>query len=101
MKKFNKNTLIVSLTIGEKLKDTSITSKKMEEIYKQIGKNVKRIRKAKKISQLKLALAIGHKAVGTISTAELGINGKHFNIEHLIKIADVLDVDIKDFFTEI
>lgn len=34
--------------------------------------------------------------VGIISMAELSINGKH-----LIKISDVLDVDIKDFFTGI
>lgn len=26
------------------------------------------------------------------------INGKHFNIEHLMKIADVLEVDVCKFF---
>lgn len=70
----------------------------MSAIYKQIGQNVKAIRKSKNISQLALALAIGHKAVGTVSMAELGINNKHFNIEHLVKIADVLEVDICEFF---
>ena len=70
----------------------------MLDIYKQICQNVKRIRKDKKISQLTLALAIGHKAVGTVSMAELCINGKHFNIEHLYKIADVLEVDVSEFF---
>lgn len=30
--------------------------------------------------------------------AELGLNNKHFNIEHLVKIANVLGVDICDFF---
>ena len=83
------------------MKDTSITDNDMQNIYKKIGFNVKRIRKSKKISQLKLALAIGHKAVGTISMAELCINRKHFNIEHLVKIADVLEVDLIDFFQEI
>lgn len=73
----------------------------MMEIYKKIGLNVKRIRKDKKISQLNLAMAIGHKAVGTISMCELCINNKHFNIEHLCKIANVLDVDINDFFKDI
>jgi hypothetical protein len=43
-------------------------------------------------------LAIGHKAVGTVSMAELGINNKHFNIEHLVKIADVLEIDVCEFF---
>ncbi|MGJ0330931.1 helix-turn-helix domain-containing protein [Aliarcobacter cryaerophilus] len=80
------------------MKDCSITNEKMEEIYKKIGQNVKRIRTSKNISQLALSLAIGHKAVGTISMAELCINKKHFNIEHLVKIADVLEVDICEFF---
>ena len=80
------------------MRDCSITNEKMEETYKKIGQNVKRIRTSKNISQLALSLAIGHKAVGTISTAELCINKKHFNIEHLVKIADVLEVDICEFF---
>ncbi len=80
------------------MRDCSITNEKMEETYKKIGQNVKRIRTSKNISQLSLSLAIGHKAVGTISMAELFINKKHFNIEHLIKIADVLEVDICEFF---
>ena len=80
------------------MKNCSITDDKMIEIYKNIGQNVKRIRSEKKISQLALSLAIGHKAVGTVSMAEICHNNKHFNIEHLTKIADVLDVDICDFF---
>jgi transcriptional regulator with XRE-family HTH domain len=75
-----------------------INDEKMEAIYKIIGSNVKEIRKSKKVSQLALALAIGHKAVGTVSMAELCINNKHFNIEHLVKIADVLEVDVCNFF---
>ncbi|OCL96698.1 hypothetical protein AAX27_00330 [Aliarcobacter thereius] len=70
----------------------------MEDIYKKIDQNVKKIRTSKNISQLALSLAIGHKAVGTISMAEFCINKKHFNIEHLVKIADVLEVDICEFF---
>ncbi len=70
----------------------------MDEIYKNIGQNVARIRKEKGLSQLALALAIGHKAVGTISMSEICINNKHFNIEHLVKIADVLEVDVCEFF---
>ena len=80
------------------MRDCSITNEKMEETYKKIGQNVKRIRTSKNISQLALSLAIGHKAVGTISMAELCINKKHFNIEHLVKMADVLEVDICEFF---
>jgi len=43
-------------------------------------------------------LAIGHKAVGTVSMAEICLNNKHFNIEHLVKIADLLEVEVCDFF---
>lgn len=82
------------------MKELSITDEEMKNIYKIIGNNVKKIRKTKNISQLKLALAIGHRAVGTISMAELCINNKHFNIEHLIKIADVLNVNVIDFFED-
>ena len=80
------------------MKSTKIDKKKMTEIYKTIGANVKRIRMEKNVSQLSLAMAIGHKAVGVVSMAELCINGKHFNIEHLVKIADVLEVDVCRFF---
>jgi len=79
----------------------AIDDEKMKEIYKKIGLNVKKIRNTKNISQLALSLAIGHKAVGTISMAELYTNNKHFNIEHLVKIANVLDVDICEFFKDI
>lgn len=80
------------------MKECSITDEKMLEIYKKIGANVKRVRTEKGMSQLDLALAIGHKAVGTVSVGELCTNNKHFNIEHLVKIADVLEVDVCEFF---
>ncbi len=80
------------------MKESIITDEEIEIIYKRIGQNVKKIRKEKKISQLELSLAIGHKAVGTVSMAELYHNKKHFNIKHLIKIADVLECNICDFF---
>jgi ribosome-binding protein aMBF1 (putative translation factor) len=78
------------------MKDCSINNKKMQDIYKQIGINVRNARKQKEISQLVLALAIGHKAVGTISMAEICHNAKHFNLEHLYKIADVLEINVCD-----
>jgi len=80
------------------MKECSIDPEKMQEIYRQIGKKVKEIRQKKGITQLELSLAIGHKAVGTISMAEICLNNKHFNIEHLLKIADVLEVDVCEFF---
>ena len=70
----------------------------IDKLYQQIGKNVKRIRKEKNISQLKLSLAMGYKSVSTISCGEIYHNKIHFNIEHLAKIAYILDVDICEFF---
>lgn len=70
----------------------------MQNIYKNIGQNVKRIREEKGISQLRLSHAIGHKSVSVISCSEICINNYHFNIEHLSKIAYVLEVDVREFF---
>jgi len=70
----------------------------VEQLYRTIGTNVQRIRKEKNISQLKLSYAMGYKSVSTISCAEIYHNKIHFNIEHLAKIAYILDVEICDFF---
>ena len=69
----------------------------VEEKYQQIGKNVAKIRKEKGLSQLELSLKIGHKSVSIIASAERFYKKKHFNIEHLLKIAHVLDVEICKF----
>lgn len=78
--------------------ECDITKEKMHQIYRRIGENVKRYREQKNITQLALSIAIGHRSVGTVSMAEKGINNKHFNIEHLVRIAMVLDIDICKFF---
>lgn len=70
----------------------------IKKSYKKIGENVKRLRESKGYSQLSLAQSIGHKSVSVVSCAEICHKNYHFNIEHLIKIASVLDVKICDFF---
>ena len=74
------------------------TEREIAELYQLIGKNVKRIRQAKDVTQMELGLALGHTGVGTVSVAEIYHNKKHFNIEHLDKIATILEVDICEFF---
>lgn len=69
-----------------------------EELYQIIGKNVAKIRKEKGLSQLELSLQMGYKSVSIVSGAEVYYNGKHFNLEHLLKISQILDVNICDFF---
>ncbi|MDD3465860.1 MAG: helix-turn-helix transcriptional regulator [Campylobacterales bacterium] len=70
----------------------------VEKLYKTVGANVARVRKEKGISQLDLALSIGLRSSGLISVAELYHNKQHFNLEHLYKIAAVLECDICEFF---
>lgn len=66
----------------------------IDKLHREIGRNVKAGREKKGLSQLQLSQAIGHKSVTIISRAEIFYKGQHFNIEHLAKIAYVLEVDI-------
>lgn len=68
-----------------------------EELYKIVGQNVAKFRKQKGLSQLDLSLAMGYKSVSVISGAEIYYNGKHFNLEHLLLISQVLDIEISEF----
>ena len=75
-----------------------ISHEDIENAHKTIGSNVKKIREKRNISQLELSHKIGHKSVSIISCAEISHNNHHFNIEHLLKIANALDVEIFEFF---
>jgi len=66
----------------------------IEKLHIKIGKNVKKAREEKGLTQLQLSQAIGHKSVTIISRAEICYRGQHFNIEHLCKIAFVLEIDM-------
>ena len=72
----------------------NIDKSKLDNFYKNIGVNVKKYRIKKNISQLELAISIGHKSTSFLSNCENYKNKEHFNLEHLYLIADVLDVDI-------
>ncbi len=47
---------------------------------------------------MKLANAIGHQNATFLGKAELLAENKHFNLEHLYKISEVLEIDISEFF---
>ena len=68
-----------------------------EDLYKIIGQNVAKYRKEKGLSQLDLSLAMGYKSVSVVSGAEIYYNGKHFNLEHLLKISQILNIEISEF----
>jgi len=72
----------------------------VNELQTQIRNNVKYFREKKHKSQLEMALAIGHSSAAFYAKAELGIQNKRFNIKHLCRIAEELDVDIREFFNE-
>lgn len=78
--------------------ECSLDKTDIEDLYKKIGLNVKKYREEAGLTQLELSQLIGHKSVGTVSMAELYLNKKHFNIEHLAKIADVLNLEIAKLF---
>ena len=73
----------------------------IDDFYKLIGSNVKKIRNKRGISQLQLSQALGHKSVGLVSQSELYLKKQHFNIKHLYQIAYILDVPITTFFEDI
>ena len=68
----------------------------VQDLHTTIGKNVKKYREIKKLSQLTLSLEIGHASTTLVSQAELG-KGKRFNVEHLYKLSKALDVEICEF----
>ncbi|MDN5114969.1 helix-turn-helix domain-containing protein [Aliarcobacter butzleri] len=80
------------------MKDIDFTDEMLFNFYECISKNIIRIRKEKKVSQLKLANAIGHQNATFLGKAELLAEGKHFNLEHIYKISQVLEIDIEEFF---
>lgn len=51
-------------------------------------------RKARKISQMELALSMGHNSVGHVAKAELYKYKKHFSLEQLYKISKILEIDL-------
>lgn len=78
-----------------------INNDDMSSFYSKISNNIIRVRKEKGISQLNLATSIGHTSATFIGKAEILAENKHFNLEHLYKIAIALNVDINEFFVGI
>jgi transcriptional regulator with XRE-family HTH domain len=80
---------------------TDLQTKKLTDLHGKIGKNVKKYREQKGMTQLELSLEMGNKSVSLVSAAENFTNKKHFNIEQLYKISKILNVPISDFFENI
>ncbi|RXJ93771.1 transcriptional regulator [Malaciobacter molluscorum] len=83
------------------MKTIDISNDDLQLFYSIISDNIIRLRNEKGISQLNLATSIGHTSSTFLGKAELLADGKHFNLEHLYKIAIALNVDIKELFVNI
>lgn len=79
---------------------TELSNEDIEKVYKRISANIKAIRQSKKISQESIALSMGFTTATFYTNAESLKRGKHFNLEHLIRIAHILEVDIKELFSD-
>lgn len=80
---------------------SNVDDEEITNFYKTVSQNVKSYRINKGMTQLELALTIGQKGNAFYNYAENNTNGKHFNLEHLYKIARALEVPIEDFFKDI
>lgn len=74
----------------------NVDNEEIRDFYKTISSNVKKYRIEKKMSQLELALTIGQKGNAFYNYAENNTNNKHFNLEHLYKIAKALEIDVSE-----
>ena len=65
-----------------------------EEFYKLVSKNIKKYRQEKGESQLEFSQNVGFNSVSFYCDCENNKNGKHFNLLHVVRIADYLKIDI-------
>ncbi len=72
------------------------TSEEIDMFYRRVSSKIRTLREERNISQLELALDIGIKSVAFYSNCENNRYGKHFNLEHIYKIAKSLDVSIAE-----
>ena len=81
------------------MKDLSIvTDSDLKNFYQTISHNVKQKRVERKKPQLDLVLEMGMKSTAFYSRCENCKDNHHFNLEHIYKIASVLDIEICELF---
>lgn len=70
-----------------------------KEFYKTVSLNVKKYRKEVKESQLQFSLNVGFNSVSFYCDCENNKNGKHFNLYHIVRIAQYLDIDVNNLIS--
>jgi len=84
------------------MEDLSIVSEEqIHQFYKKISINIKRLRKENNKPQLDLVLEMGLKSTSFYSKCENSKENHHFNLEHIYKIATILNVDICELFKDV
>lgn len=69
-----------------------------KQFYQKIGRKVQQLRKKAGLSQLEISYLIGFKSTSLVAGAEAGYGDIRFSLEHLYKIAKVLNISVRDFF---
>ena len=72
-----------------------------EEFFDKLTENVKKERKKRNISQLKLANILGHNSTSYVARIELRQDKSNYNLSHLIKIAKEFKMEVADFIPKI
>lgn len=84
------------------MKNLSVVSDEdVHNLYRIVSNNVKRLREERNKPQLDLVLEIGLKSTAFYSRCENMKDNHHFNLEHIYKIAVVLNIDICELFRDI
>jgi len=84
------------------MKNLSVVSEEdLQKFYETVSKNVQRLRQENNKPQLDLVLEMGLKSTSFYSKCENAKDNHHFNLEHIYKIAKILNVDITDIFQDI
>lgn len=80
---------------------SEVSEDDINNYYKIISENIKNYRVDKKLTQEEVSLAMGFTTATFYTNAESLKRGKHFNLEHLIKLSKILNVDISEFFKNV
>lgn len=65
-----------------------------DEFFDKITEIVKMERKKRKVSQLSLALVLGHQSPSYVARIELRQDNANYNLHHLLLIANEFQMDI-------
>lgn len=79
---------------------SDISEEEIQNFYRIVSNNVKKVRIEANMSQLDLSLKLGIKSIAFYSNCENLRYNKHFNLEHVYKISKALEVDMCDLLKE-